>query len=150
MEIVTRRYGRPERLEVDAADIYEFCPGLAGFEAYTRYAIIREPDSPVEWLQSLDEPGLAFATLEPFLFYPGFSFELPDRDCDDLALRKPDSATIRCLLTLSTSMEEITANLLAPIVLNRESRLARQVVLADSDLPLRFPVLDAMQMSLSA
>jgi flagellar assembly factor FliW len=47
-------------------------------------------------------------------------------------------------------MEEITANLLAPIVLNRESRLARQVVLADSDLPLRFPVLDAMQMSLSA
>lgn len=150
MEIVTYRYGRAERVEVDASEVFEFRPGLAGFERLARYAMIPENDSPVEWLQSLEEPAVAFATIEPFLFYPEYSFELSDRDCEDLGLHTPQTAIVRCLLTLSTSVEEITANLLAPVVLNRETRKARQIVLPDSNLSMRFPIFQTLHLPLSA
>ncbi len=150
MEIVTHRYGRAERVEVHASDVFELQPGLVGFERRTRYAIVPEEDSPVEWLQSLEDPGLAFATIEPFLFYPDYGFELPDRDCQELGLRTPQSAIVRCLLTLSPSVEQITANLLAPLILNRESGRGRQIVLPDSNLSIRFPIFQTLRLPLSA
>lgn len=150
MEIMTHRYARAERVEVDPSDIFELNPGLAGFERLHRYAIIPEVDSPVEWLQSLEDPTVAFATIEPFLFYPEYAFELSDHDCEDLGLRVPQNAIVRCLLTLSTSAEQITANLLAPLVLNRETCKGRQVILPDSNLSMRFPIFQTLHLPLSA
>ncbi len=150
MEIVTHRYARAERVEVDPADVYELTPGLVGFEQLTRFAIVPEADSPVEWLQSLDDPSVAFAIIEPFLFYPDYGFELADRDCQDLGLHVPQNAVVRCLLTLSPAVEQITANLLAPLVLNRESRKGRQIILPDSNLSMRFPIFQTLHLPLSA
>lgn len=150
MEIVTHRYARAERVEVDPSDIFELSPGLVGFERLTRYAVIPEEDSPVEWLQSVDDPGVAFAVIEPFLFYPDYGFELSDRDCQDLGLHVPQNAVVRCLLTLSPSVEQITANLLAPLVLNRETRIGRQIILPDSNLSMRFPIFHTLRLPLSA
>jgi flagellar assembly factor FliW len=150
LEIVTHRYGQAERVEIEASDVYELTPGLAGFAHLSRYALISEPDSPLEWLQSVEEPGLAFATVEPFLFFPDFAFELSDRDCEELGLDTPRNAMVRCLLTLSASVEEITANLLAPLVLNRATRVGRQIVLSDSEFSMRFPIVPSLQLPLSA
>ncbi len=150
MEIVTHRYARTERVEVDPSDVYELTPGLVGFEHLTRYAIVPEAESPLEWLQSLDDPSVAFAAIEPFLFYPEYSFELADRDCQELDLHVPQNAVVRCLLTLSPSVELITANLLAPLVLNRASRKGRQIILPDSNLSMRFPIFQTLHLPLSA
>lgn len=150
MEIVTHRYGRAEHVEIDATEIFEFRPGLLGFERQTRYAVVPEEDSPIEWLQSLDDPGLAFAMIEPFLFYPEFGFELSDGDCAALGLREPQEAVVRCLLTLNGAVEDITANLLAPIVMNRSSGVARQIVLQDGNLSTRFPIFHTLRLPLSA
>jgi flagellar assembly factor FliW len=150
MDIVTHRYGRAEEVEIDESDVFEFRPGLPGFERLTRYAVVPEEDSPVEWLQSLEDPGLAFAMIEPFLFYPDFGFELTDGDCEAIGLREPGEAVVRCLLTLNGAVEDITANLLAPIVMNRTTGVARQVVLQGSNLSTRFPLFQTLRLPLSA
>ncbi|MEZ4502185.1 MAG: flagellar assembly protein FliW [Dehalococcoidia bacterium] len=150
MRITTYRFGIAEPVDVPDEAIIEIRPGLNGFEHLHRYALIAEDDSPVEWLQSLEEPEVAFALLEPFLFYPEYGFELSDADCEALALSRPEDAAVRCILTLNQSADEITANLLAPVVLSRTSRRARQIVLQDSNLPLRFPVIEALRLPLSA
>jgi flagellar assembly factor FliW len=150
MEIVTHRYGRAEQVEIDDASVFEFRPGLLGFEKLIRYAVVPEDDSPVEWLQSLDDPGLAFAMIEPFLFYPEFGFEITDGDGEALGLREPGDAVVRCLLTLNGSVEDITANLLAPIVMNRATGIARQIVLQDGNLSTRFPLFQTLRLPLSA
>lgn len=150
MEIVTHRHGRAEQVDIDAQDIFEFRPGLVGFERLTRYVVVPEEDSPVEWLQSLEDPGLAFAMIEPFLLYPEFGFELTDGDCEALGLRTPEDAIIRCLLTLNGSVDDITANLLAPIVMNRTTCVARQIVLQDGNLSTRFPLFQTLRLPLSA
>jgi flagellar assembly factor FliW len=88
--------------------------------------------------------------MEPSLFYPNYGFELDEYDRQDLALTQPEDALIRCLLTLHDAAEETTANLLAPIVLSRNSGRGRQVLLEESHLPLRFFVFEAMRVPMAA
>ncbi len=145
MQITTRRYGPVETIEVTAAQIYEFSPGLVGFAEHQRYALIPDADSPIEWLQSLDDPAVTFAVVEPFLFAPSYAFELGDADAGALGLGRAEDATVRCLLTIRAQAAAITANLMAPIVLNTRARRGRQIVLQDSVWPLRFPVLDGIE-----
>jgi flagellar assembly factor FliW len=145
MQVKTNFMGVEEVLEVNEQQIFALEPGLGGFESLRRYALIGEADSPVEWLQSLDDPDVSFAVLEPFLFRPDYVFELPDVDAEALGMTEPADALVRCILTLSEDPEKITANLLAPLVLCRRTHLARQVILQDPDLEIRARVFDSLQ-----
>src|SRR5438045_3598908 len=100
MLVATRRFGPVERIEIPEQQLYEFYPGLGGFEAHHNYALITDEDSPVEWLQSTSDPAVVFALLEPFLFYPEYGFELPDADASALGLSRPEQAIVRCILSL--------------------------------------------------
>ncbi len=137
MQVKTNLMGAEQTLEISQEQIFAFEPGLGGFPGLRRYALIAEPDSAVEWLQSLEDPNISFALIEPFLFQPEYAFELPDRDAEALGMRDPGDALVRCVLTLDEDPEQITANLMAPLLLCRRTHLARQVVLQDGDQPLR-------------
>lgn len=147
MLVQTRRYGPLETIDVPASQLYEFYPGLGGFQEHHSYAVLTEQDSPVEWLQATGDADVCFALLDPFLFQPDYTFEMADPDASALGLAQPEEAIVRVILTLRESASEITANLMAPVVLNPGMRLGRQLVLQDSDWPLRAPVLDTLQQS---
>lgn len=150
MELITKRFGTEERIEIPEEQIYAFEPGLGGFEELRRYALILDDDSPVEWLQSLEDPNVCFAVMEPFIFLEDYAFELPDRDAEDLGLTQPEDALVRCVLTIREEADEITANLVAPLVLNRATRLARQILIQDSMYAMRFQVFDPSAVELAA
>lgn len=145
MRVMTDRSGATEGVEVDDDLIFEFSRGLGGFEDEHVYALIVDDDSPVDWLQSVKSTHVGFPLLEPFLFYPEYGFELPDSDASILGLKGPEDALVRCVLTLRENAEETTANLLAPIILNRRTRQGRQVVLQGTNLSLRYPVFTALR-----
>lgn len=138
MLVKTNFLGVEETIEVSEEQIFSFDPGIGGFESLRRYALIPEQDSPVEWLQSLEDPDVAFALLEPFAFKSDYAFELSDADAEALGMREAQDALVRCVLTLHEDPEKITANLLAPLILSRRSHMARQVILQNSDYALRF------------
>ena len=138
MLVKTNFLGGEETIEVSEEQIFSFDPGIGGFESLRRYALIPEQDSPVEWLQSLEDPDVAFALLEPFAFKSDYAFELSDADAEALGMREAQDALVRCVLTLHEDPEKITANLLAPLLLSRRSHMARQVILQNSDYDLRF------------
>ena len=94
--------------------------------------------------------NIALPVLEPFLFEPDYGFELPDRDAEELGMEGPEDAFVRCILTLREAPEDVTANLLAPIVFCRRTHLARQVVLQESEYPLRRPVFSTLGLAASA
>ena len=54
------------------------------------------------------------------------------------------------MLTIRDAADETTANLLAPIVLNQRSRVGRQVLLQETNMPLRYPVFEVLQLPASA
>ncbi|HEX7095264.1 MAG TPA: flagellar assembly protein FliW, partial [Acidimicrobiales bacterium] len=146
MRIESEKLGE---LEIDESTVLEFPQGLLGFGDARRFALIDTHDTGVYfWLQSLDDPALAFLAAIPWPFFPDYEFDLPDADRDALGLQEPDDPAevgdgnpmVLCLLTVDPSATQITANLLGPLVINTQTRIGRQVVLADYDFTTRAPL----------
>lgn len=152
MRIVSEKLGE---LDIDESTVLEFPQGLLGFGDARRFALIDTHDSGVYyWLQSLDDPALAFLAAIPWPFFPDYEFELPDADRDALGLVETadgeaarsgepgdeGNTMVLCLLTVDPESHDITANLLGPLVINAQTRVGRQVVLADSDFTTRAPL----------
>lgn len=147
MQVKTRLLGEKETIDVSDEQVFAFDPPLGGFEELRRFVLITDEASPVEWLQSVDDVEVAFALLEPFMFEPDYAFELPDGDAADLGMDEVDDGFVRCVLTLRDDPDEITANMVAPLVFSRRSHLVRQIVLQDSGQPLRRPILSSIALA---
>ena len=126
-------------LEMDEAAIIEMPAGIMGFPGLQRYALVAAADEGLySWLQSLDDPALAFLAVVPAPFIPDNEPVISDEDCRQLQLLEPSEAQLLCLVTVEEG--SVSANLLGPIVLNVITRTARQVVIADSRLTTREPI----------
>ena len=115
--------------------------GLPGFPKAQRFILVPwgAENSPFSLLRSLDDSDLEFVVVPPGVFFPGYAPELDDDIAESLGLSDPDDAVVLVLVTVGDVAAEATANLLAPIVVNRHTREAAQVVLAD-DLELQAPL----------
>mgnify|MGYP002623739809 FL=1 len=132
MEIFTTRFGQ---VTIDAEDILLFPNGLLGYEDHQHWVLLADADNPaVGWLQSVTRPGLAMAAVSPRRFVPGYHLRVDRAELSGLQLGKEDKAYV---LTLISSHEgQLTTNLRAPVVINLQRRLGRQVVTSDEQ-PLR-------------
>lgn len=124
-------------LEVEESQLYHFAKGIPGFDDETQFALI-DNEGPFVYLQSVKEKSLAFLMADPFAFYPDYEFELPEGDIADLELES--QVKVYCIITLKEQMEQPTINLLAPVVLNSDKRLGKQVVLHQSSYQTKQPL----------
>jgi flagellar assembly factor FliW len=125
-------------IEVDDTTIVDIPEGLLGFPQATRFVLVAAEDTGLySWLQSVDHPDVSFLAVVPNPFFPDYEPDLPDDDCQALELERPDDAQVLCLVTIG---DEVTANLLGPVVVNVRTRLGRQVVLAHQDLTTAAPI----------
>lgn len=142
MLVESTRFGTFE-LEDDRA--LRFAEGLLGLPDSTSYALIEVEESSYAWLQSAEEPELAFLTASPWDFYPDYALEISDEDQGLLGLDSPDIAEVLVILTVQRDEDEtvdITANLLGPIVVNSLTREARQVILEGAPYSTQEPLVD--------
>ena len=117
-------------VEVQEKDIYQFPKGLPGFEEETEFALIAWEDTPFSYLQSVREKDLSFLLVSPFTFVPNYSFELSEVDKEELEI--VEQVSVYSMVTIHSQTNKSTMNLLAPVVLNPEQRLGKQVVLHQS------------------
>lgn len=115
--------------------------GVIGFPEATRFVVLdHDRPAPFKWLQSVDEPDLAFAILDPVDLSCDYSITLSDEDTKELCVHQDDQFAIFVILTVrSADADGTTANLRGPVIVNMRTRTGKQVVLAE-DLPTRFPV----------
>ncbi|HEX8325839.1 MAG TPA: flagellar assembly protein FliW [Tepidisphaeraceae bacterium] len=137
MEIVTSRFGT---LEVEDERIVTFTKGLLGFPGRSRFALIQtNEENYFFWLQSLEEPGLAFVVTDPSTFFK--EYEVPLREETQLEIELEDVASTQVLVICNKIGDWLTGNLLGPLVLNVANQLATQVVLTDKKWTTRQPLL---------
>lgn len=136
MKIKTSRFGE---LEVDKKDIIEFTEGLLGFENLKKFFIVDPGDQTlILWLQSIDDSATAFPIIEPKIFQPNYMVKLLPVELNSLALENLSNASVYAILTIPQNVTEMSANLKAPIIINNSTKFARQIVLQDSKLEVRF------------
>jgi flagellar assembly factor FliW len=142
--IKTTRFGM---LEVETELILTFPDGIIGFDSCTRYIVISTEDNGAfRWLQSLDRPELAFPILDPTTFRPDYAPVISDMDARLLELTSTTPFLLFCVVTVpSHAPREMTANLLAPVVINGLTRNGRQVIIQDEGYNTRHKVVDELQ-----
>lgn len=91
-------------------------------------------------LRSVERPELRFLVGVPAAFFPEYTIELDDKACEDLALTSADDALVLVILSSGGDATSTTANLLAPVVINAQTRAAAQIILTGSDWPVRAAV----------
>ena len=130
-KIKTTRFGE---IEEDEGKILHFAAGLPAFEDEHEFIIIPyDEESPYVFLQSAITPDLAFLMVIPFIFFPDYELRLEDDVLESLALERQEDLLLYTLLTIPGSdIREMTANLLAPIVINSRTNEGRQIVLDKS------------------
>ena len=118
-------------VEYKKDEIITFEKGLYGFEEKQEFLLINleDPEFPFDWLQSIDDEKLSFIITSPFLFVKDYDFNLPDDIAKSLGIEKPKDALIFSTVVLNEDLEKSTMNLQAPIIINRESKKGRQIIL---------------------
>ncbi|MGB4668070.1 MAG: flagellar assembly protein FliW [bacterium] len=125
-------------IEIDPAGIIHFPGGVPGFEDCRRFVLLQRPEeAPVAWLQGVDDPDLAFAVVEPRHFLAEYHPPLSPAELEPLKLAAGEEALILIILVLAPEPERITANLQAPVIINRKEKLGAQVYLGE-DWPRKY------------
>jgi flagellar assembly factor FliW len=132
-------------LEIDAQTDYvaiRFAAGLPGFPDVHDFHVgpWGPPGSPYLLLRAVDNPDVAFVVVPPWVFYPDYEFDLDDATAEHLELSVADDAIVLAVVTLRDRPDEATLNLLGPIVVNRHTHDAAQVVLPTTSYSVRAPL----------
>lgn len=137
MDVRTTRFGV---IQIAEDRVITFPKGLLGFPSARRYCLL-EPgdDACFFWLQSLDDPALAFVVTDPSLFVPDYSFPIRPEQMTELKLARLDDAQVFVIVNKVES--QLTGNLQGPLVINTLTREGEQMVLAEKRWTTRHPLM---------
>ncbi len=139
MIVKTRRFGQ---LTIGEGETIKLPHGVLGFPGNTQYCLVDPGDETlILWLQSIENPDIAFPILEPKIFKPDYSVRLSAAELRDLKLDSINrESAVFAILTIPEDVSQMTANLKAPIVINIQQRVAKQVVLQENEYALKVPM----------
>jgi flagellar assembly factor FliW len=124
---------------VRALSLTEPLPGFPGHRDYVLVAA--DAAGLLFWLQSMAADGPRFLAVPAAAFFPDYAPALPGSVLTELGLPDRLAAEIFCLVTVPEGdVASATANLRAPLVVDRDTHRARQVVLTDGLHPIRRPL----------
>jgi flagellar assembly factor FliW len=86
-------------------------------------------------LASIERPEIRLFTIDAERHLPGYSPELPDDRAAELGIAEAADALL--LVVVTPSPAGSTVNLLAPVIVNRATGSALQLVLDDDAFPVR-------------
>ena len=138
MEITTTRFGT---ITVEADALWTFPRGLIGMTDLARFAIVppKAPDAAFYWLQSAEDPSVAFLVCDPNRFFKDYHVSIREETQADLDLA--DAKDGQLLVICNRVGEWVTGNLQGPLVINTRTRVGQQVVLTEKKWTCRQPLM---------
>lgn len=149
MQVETTRFGT---IDVPDNDVVTFDDGLPGFRGARSMVLVGAGDltgaqageghQTLFWLQDVSDPELAFLTTVPWSAYPDYDINIDPSDIDGA---DGDDLCVLAIVTVrrDNEMVRLTSNLLAPIVIDTNKRVGRQVILQDGDWPINAPLAES-------
>lgn len=127
---------------INDAEIITFSDGIIGFPDYKRYVEIDFLEgSPLRLLQAVDKPDLGFIFIDPLLFMADYILDASDDDIASLNAGGLEDFSVWVIITVPEDPYEMTANLKGPIIVNKRTRLAKQIVNNDKRYTTKHRVL---------
>ncbi len=124
----------PTDFDAPPSNQLELPQGIIGFASYKRAELLYLPDHlPFLWMNLVGpNDNLHFIVIEPGGIVPGYEPEIFDEDAEQLDLRSASEAMVLNIVTLRKQQPvEATVNLIGPVIVNRRTRLGRQLVISN-------------------
>jgi flagellar assembly factor FliW len=139
MKVKTKAFGE---IEVSEKQLLFFKEGLFGFEDIHKFVMLdTESGSPFYWLQALDITEIAFLVIEPKMVLPTYKLEVDPKDISELEIKNDEDLLVLSIVTIYDSPQNITVNLLGPLVLNRMKHIGKQIISNNDKYSVRHPLL---------
>ena len=126
MELISPIHGK---IIYEDKDIVNFKKAIPGFETINKYILTDlYEDSPFKLLQAIDDVNIGFILISPFDVIDNYEIEISDSLQKRLNIQKSTDVCLYSLITLSSNVNNITANLKAPLVINIKSMEGEQFI----------------------
>lgn len=139
MKLNTLRFGE---IDIEESRIFEFVLPIIGFDVLKKFVIL-EPnkDALFKWLQSIDDPALAFPVISVASLEFDYTIDLPDSTVDALGIKNVESVLVMNITSIpQDNPKGTTINLLAPLIFNVDNNKAGQIVLSGSGYDISYPM----------
>ena len=139
MKIKTLRFGE---IEIEDSRIFDFALPIIGFNELKKFVILDlNKDKFFKWLQSVEDPSLAFPIVSVFSMDVDYSIDIPDDVVEKLKITNVESLLVMNIASIpQDNPQGTTLNLLAPIIFNIDEQLAGQVISSGSGYDISYPL----------
>lgn len=137
MRISTKYFDDVEVLE---SDIIYFEDGIFGFEYVHKYVIMEfeKGSDNILCLQNIEDSELAFVLMNPFDLKSDYEPKLSDEDIKTLKIESDNTGVLYYVIcVVKDTIAESTVNLKCPIVINPQNKMAKQIILDNSNYTFR-------------
>lgn len=130
MNIQSKYHGE---LSIQKEDVITFPKGIPAFEDEKEFILLPlQEETPFSILQSVKSSHLAFIIADVFSLFPNYDIEIAQNAIDALELSDAKEALVFSIITVKEPFHESTANLQAPVIINTQNSIGKQVVLNQS------------------
>jgi len=140
MILETKAYGP---VEIEEKQILEFPQGLLGFEEYRKFALIDAHKKPFFWLQSMQDPRMAFILIKPSIFHEGYDPGISQEDLDDIGAQGTDECLVFAIVTVPEH-GPMTANLQGPLYISKKTLKGKQCISPRDEYRTKHDILEEM------
>ena len=138
MKLLSKYHGE---VNYEEKDIIKFPSGIPGFEKLREFIVFSiEGSEEFSILHSIEDTHVGLIITNPFIFEKDYEINLPDYITANLKIEKPEQADVYTTVTLSSSLDKITSNLRAPIIINKELKLGEQYIMEAQKYDIRYPL----------
>jgi flagellar assembly factor FliW len=138
--LTSTRFGE---LEIDEEDVIRFPVGIPGFEDKHQWILVGDEDNAIMWMHSTEDGGLALPVTTPDSVRGDYNAQIPREALEPIGDVMEGDVAILIVVTIPPERPwDMTANLKAPIVVNRANRIAMQTIALNDDYDFRCPVLE--------
>ncbi len=129
-------------IEIDESRIFDFVLPIIGFDELSKYILLDpSPDTLFKWLQSVEDPGLAFPVISVTSLNYDYSIDVSDDVVQALEITNADSILVMNVTSIpQDNPRGTTINLLAPLIFNIDNQKAGQIVLSGSGYDISHPM----------
>jgi flagellar assembly factor FliW len=130
-------------IEYTQSDVVTFLKGLIGFPHCKNFLLLHHrPESVFRWLQSIEEPSLAFLIVDPLAYVPNYAPPIHTEDATELSLQEDTPILIFTMVTIPRGKpQDMTLNLAGPLLINGVTRQAKQIIIEDEAFSIKHRVL---------
>ena len=138
MKIQTKYHGE---MELNEEEILHFEKGIPGFPSLTKFIVIPlTEDGLFQVLQSITDAEIGFIITDPFFFKKDYDFVLEDAVVESLDIQQTEEVKVSVIITPKEPFNESTANLQAPVIINKSNNKAKQVILTNTTYLTKHPL----------